>query len=908
MKNIILLLLSLSLSIFNSFADCPTAKELWNQFQKTLKNPNNHVELNKLKNVCQGCKFKDSTYTKILQIIAQNYVFEKDFTHAKQLVEEAINLNKSKKANLNYFDLVDNYMLLGKIINLQGDYQQALNIYDNCIFITNSFPKKYHYIVQLYARKAQILNKKGDFEQAISQAKIGFQIAQKNQNDSLMAKCIIEKAKAYLIMGDLKKSRDDLKQAIQMLQKNTYSDDLANGYFLYAQLLNNEQNYVEAIKFYKKAQSIYFKTKNNNYSVCLLNIGLAYYYLKEYTRAIENYDRGLKANENINQKIIFLDDIAASYWQKKDYPKAFENYQKALSVAPIGFNSKNLFDNPTVTNLKIADFKTYYLTTLTDKADTWLEYYQTTKQKENLKIALNTYLTADKLIDLMRFEHTGTQTKLYWRNKTHHLYVQAIETCYLLKDYEKAFYFFEKSKAVLLNDQLNSLSANQQLSVTDLAQEKGFQQTISELNKKISSEVENSKNYAILQSQLLENQGKQEQFVKGLETKNPTYFKYKYDTTLVSLKKVKKYLAKDQTVLEYFMGDDAIYALIISSDKTDLQKIPLLEYAKNAKQFLSYCSDNQKINKNFKEFLLASNQIYQQIFRYLNVPKGRLIITQDGYFLPFEALSKSSKRAEYLLNDYAISYTYSVQFLLKNLGKKSFSFSHKFMGMSPVNYSENLNQTSLSGSDISLSEIASNFVFGKRFSTKKATKNAFLTHAKDYKIVHLYTHAQADSSDQEPMIYFTDSVLRLSELNALERFKTQLLVLSACKTAVGKNAKGEGILSLSRGFAALGVPATLTTLWSVENQATYTLNELFYRYLSKGYPKDISLQKAKIEFLQSQSGEKQLPTFWAAAVLVGDAEAVSLSNGWIYVGVISLLALLGFWWYRKSKTGFNWDA
>ena len=908
MKNIILLLLSLSLSIFNSFADCPTAKELWNQFQKTLKNPNNHVELNKLKNVCQGCKFKDSTYTKILQIIAQNYVFEKDFTHAKQLVEEAINLNKSKKANLNYFDLVDNYMLLGKIINLQGDYQQALNIYDNCIFITNSFPKKYHYIVQLYARKAQILNKKGDFEQAISQAKIGFQIAQKNQNDSLMAKCIIEKAKAYLIMGDLKKSRDDLKQAIQMLQKNTYSDDLANGYFLYAQLLNNEQNYVEAIKFYKKAQSIYFKTKNNNYSVCLLNIGLAYYYLKEYTRAIENYDRGLKANENINQKIIFLDDIAASYWQKKDYPKAFENYQKALSVAPIGFNSKNLFDNPTVTNLKIADFKTYYLTTLTDKADTWLEYYQTTKQKENLKIALNTYLTADKLIDLMRFEHTGTQTKLYWRNKTHHLYVQAIETCYLLKDYEKAFYFFEKSKAVLLNDQLNSLSANQQLSVTDLAQEKGFQQTISELNKKISSEVENSKNYAILQSQLLENQGKQEQFVKGLETKNPTYFKYKYDTTLVSLKKVKKYLAKDQTVLEYFMGDDAIYALIISSDKTDLQKIPLLEYAKNAKQFLSYCSDNQKINKNFKEFLLASNQIYQQIFRYLNVPKGRLIITQDGYFLPFEALSKSSKRAEYLLNDYAISYTYSVQFLLKNLGKKSFSFSHKFMGMSPVNYSENLNQTSLSGSDISLSEIASNFVFGKKFSTKKATKNAFLTHAKDYKIVHLYTHAQADSSDQEPMIYFTDSVLRLSELNALERFKTQLLVLSACKTAVGKNAKGEGILSLSRGFAALGVPATLTTLWSVENQATYTLNELFYRYLSKGYPKDISLQKAKIEFLQSQSGEKQLPTFWAAAVLVGDAEAVSLSNGWIYVGVISLLALLGFWWYRKSKTGFNWDA
>ena len=70
---------------------------------------------------------------------------------------------------------------------------------------------------------------------------------------------------------------------------------------------------------------------------------------------------------------------------KKDYPKAFENYPKALSVAPIGFKSENLFNNLSVTNLKSADFKTYFLTTLQDKTDTWLEYYQTTKQKEQYK-------------------------------------------------------------------------------------------------------------------------------------------------------------------------------------------------------------------------------------------------------------------------------------------------------------------------------------------------------------------------------------------------------------------------------------------------------------------------------------------------------------------------------------------
>ena len=45
----------------------------------------------------------------------------------------------------------------------------------------------------------------------------------------------------------------------------------------------------------------------------------------------------------------------------------------------------------------------------------------------------------------------------FWRDKTRSLYENAIEACYLLNDPEKAFYFFEKSRAVLLNDQLNEL-------------------------------------------------------------------------------------------------------------------------------------------------------------------------------------------------------------------------------------------------------------------------------------------------------------------------------------------------------------------------------------------------------------------------------------------------------------------
>jgi CHAT domain-containing protein len=807
----------------------------------------------------------------------------------------------SNAGQLKEKDLVERYSQLAKKLNEKGEYQKALKFYDACIASAIKFSEKSLIIPKQYSQKANILSKMGDFEQAIEQANLGIMFSEEKKNDSLAVICYVERAKAFMFLNKMREAREDLKKSIKMLQNQKLTDTLPFAYYIFAQLASKESNYNEAIQFYAKAQKLYIKLKNEySYSWSFVGIGFAYYDLKDFDNALNNFEIAFKTIKEPFQKVLILDDIAACYWQKKNYPKAFENYQKALSVAPIGFKSKSSFDNPTVANLKIADFKTFYLTTLTDKADTWLEYYQTTKKKEHIKIALDTYTTADKLIDLMRFEHTGTQSKLYWRNKTHHLYVQATETCFLLKDYEKAFYFFEKSKAVLLNDKLNELSAKQQLSPQDLAQEKGFQQSIIELNKKIVTATENSKNYAVLQSQLLEQQSKQEQFIQRLETKNPTYFKYKYDTTLVSLDRVKKYLANDQTILEYFMGDDAIYALIISAKKVDLQKIPLLNYAQDANQYLSYCADNQKINHNFQDFLTVSNQIYQQIFRYLNIPKGRLIITQDGYFLPFEALSKSPKRAEYLLQDYAISYTYSVQFLLKNLGKKSFSFSDTFIGMSPVDFNKNLNQTSLTGSDISLKNVDENFYFGKIFTRKEATKKAFSDNASKYQIVHLYTHAQADSTDQEPMIYFADSVLKLSEINNLQRFKTQLLVLSACKTAVGKNAKGEGILSLSRGFAMQGIPATLTTLWSVENQATYTLNELFYRYIAQGETKDVALQKAKLEFLQTQSGEKQLPTFWAAAVLVGDAEAIDSGfRWWLILGGIGVIGLLWYSFFKK---------
>jgi len=99
----------------------------------------------------------------------------------------------------------------------------------------------------------------------------------------------------------------------------------------------------------------------------------------------------------------------------------------------------------------------------------------------------------------------------------------------------------------------------------------------------------------------------------------------------------------------------------------------------------------------------------------------------------------------------------------------------------------------LAGKDLHLIETTLNSGSGIEGGTSPRGETANgVSHFKQSnteKFAHLYTHAQADSTDQEPMIYFANSVLKLSELNTLERFKIQLLVLSACKTAVGKTQK-----------------------------------------------------------------------------------------------------------------------
>lgn len=97
----------------------------------------------------------------------------------------------------------------------------------------------------------------------------------------------------------------------------------------------------------------------------------------------------------------------------------------------------------------------------------------------------------------------------------------------------------------------------------------------------------------------------------------------------------------------------------------------------------------------------------------------------------------------------------------------------------------------------------------------------------------------------------------------------ELVVLSACKTAIGQKIRGEGLIGLTRGFFHAGAPAVAATLWSVDDQGSAELMRLFYRHLLQDdLPPASALREAQRTLRRTEPWTS--PYYWAGFVLQGD--------------------------------------
>ena len=803
--------------------------------------------------------------------------------------------------------------LIGECYLYGNDYIKAESIFENIVRTrTNKFHKNFQ--VKSYLKLAYINNASGDYEKALSALEKGLMLANELQDPFSVLELSLEKVCSYQHLKKYNKSNVIAYDAIRLAQSLNRSNELIAAYEYLATNYSAVSKKDSALYFYEKVIRICEEQQRNVPVYLYTNMGIMYFFAKQYDQAIAYYNKSLPLQVDPYHKALVHYEIAMAASKQKDWARSLSYFDRAFQL--LNLNSYDApATNPPAASMKIAARKQYLLSMVIDKGNTLLDYAKSKKlSKAELKYALKTYMLADTMVDYMRWEHVGKVSKLFWRDNTRKMYEHAIETCYLLNDPVNALHFFEKSRTVLLNDQLNELGANQQLSERDAENEKIIKQKLNNLQNKLGETKPESREYSAVRDALFKAQDEQEAFIHRLEKENPQYYAYKYDNSVPDIKEIReKVIPEGQTFISYFTGDSAVYGLCISLQNIVLKKFSIQDYTINTQAFQKLVASKQAQNSAFNTYLTVSNRLYQLLIKPFAIQSDRVIVSPDGNFLPFESFSFSPSKPDFLVRKFAFSYTYSGGFISKMMRQKTFLPSaNTFLGMAPEGFSSGLGQASLPGSKASLKVISEHFYFPKTLTGHDASRKAFLDELSGYRIVQLLTHASADSSEKEPTLFFADSTLKLSELPASGLSKTQLMVLSACRTGVGKNQKGEGVFSLARGFAGIGIPSTLTTLWSVENKAIYELTELFYKHLDQGVSLDLALQQAQIEWLNRASRSDQLPYSWAGMVLVGNTEPVQSGLGMeiifaLIVAVAAVVAML-LYYYRQRFVRIKRDV
>lgn len=112
-----------------------------------------------------------------------------------------------------------------------------------------------------------------------------------------------------------------------------------------------------------------------------------------------------------------------------------------------------------------------------------------------------------------------------------------------------------------------------------------------------------------------------------------------------------------------------------------------------------------------------------------------------------------------------------------------------------------------------------------------------------------------------------DGFLQAHEVYNL-KLSADLVVLSACQTALGKDVRGEGLIGLTRGFMYAGAPRVAASLWRVPDLATMELMKRFYRaMLVDGQPPAAALRSAQGSMVKER---RWTPYHWAGFTLQGE--------------------------------------
>ncbi len=724
------------------------------------------------------------------------------------------------------------------------------------------------------------------------------------------------------ISRQLGANNDAFKSFQEGLQIGFQSKDfysIAYAYENIGELLFSEQKYQNALSYYKKALSNYEKV-GIKHAVATVKekIGKLYLKLNNRNSAEKFYLESLQINRNIRSKTgeaTNLYNLALLYQSANQIDKSLEQITDCLDLTD--------FLHGETANVKL---RQSYLSEVYSRYELFISLLM----KKNEQFPNQNFATkALQASEWVRARSTLEMIKLSEANITKDAVPETVKR--------------EKEIRILLNakaDKLtNLLSIN-----ADQAETEKLDNDINELEHEL------------------------EEIKAALKQSSPNYSAVKNPAPFDVAEFQKNVLDENSLLLEFSFGKEESYLWLVGKTEINsiilppraeieshIEKLRELLTSREIKQGEFIESYQARISEAENIYKIESKQLSDKLFGQIadKISNKRLIIVPDGklHYFPIAALPFPNSTAHLpilMTNETVYEPSASTLALLMQNGKQIsaspkdlliFSdpiFSIKDERITPTGtekqtqpetgilqtekfrFAESL--TSLARLSASQDEAdailqiigeSASTALGGAAATRERALDASIS---DYKIIHFATHGLINEERPElsgiVMSQFDETgqnlkgVVRLQDIYEMN-LSADTVVLSACNTGIGKEVKGEGLLSLNNAFLQAGAKTVVSSLWKVDDYAAQELMKNFYLELTTGsVTTSKALQRAQIKMWQSSRYKS--PFYWAAFKVEGNFQtAPKLSGGfgyWIYMLLIFPLLFLGMYVYsRKSR-------
>ena len=831
------------------------------------------------------------------------------------------------------------YSGLGTVYKLKGDFVKN---FDFQVAALRAFSKDSSRLITPYnsakyaISEALFLLKK--YDESIKSGESNL----KNVDDNIKSYYYSLLARNYNELGEYELTKKYYQKTFEIIinLKGEDSYDLGLEYNRFATLLLSIKDFDEAFKYTKSSEVLikkYFTQKSQQYSEVMLNYADYYFGRSSEASALEDFHTK----------------------RKDDLLKALNYYQKALVAGANGFSDESIAANPSqeeavseIQILEVLKKKAHCLETLAD-----LDLYDD-NQKEAIsyyEISLKTIASATELVHQIRSGYVSEDSRLFLAENQESTFLEAVSICYKLYQQtnnrvyaEDGFEFAEKSKSASFLAAVKDSKARQFGGIPDslLKKEDYLKINISNYKEMLFEENQSdqldSAKLELFNSKIFQLSEQYDQLVQLFEDSYPNYYSLKYKNEVVGVEDVRNYISGRDAVVEYLIEEPTktlkrgqVFKFVIT-DKDLLFKREIVDstFVNDIESVYQFLTSNKYLYTGLKEFKTYASSAYRLYHVLLENEKEvlagkELVVIPDDKldYIPFDALlsqmpdttKMNFRTLPYLVDDYSISYTYSAT-LLFDYFEKDKTADNDLLAFAPSYEGDNRDYTASAEYRSGLLPLPAvskevdfirKFVNGDVFKDSMAQENRFKELAPNYDILHLAMHTIIN--DTLPMyskLAFSkpyaggkdDGWLNTNEIYTMN-LKARMAVLSACNTGSGKLQKGEGVMSLARGFLYAGCPSIVMTLWEVEDESGAHIMKDFYRFLSKGKSKTEALREAKLEHIKNADPLKAHPHYWLGYVVVGNPDPLYNSKDIYFVLIVFglLILLLIDQIYRKKK-------